>query len=144
MPQSRYYITLWTQSLSKATTRLSQPIIQSSRLRITMIACVLSASWLMYTTIMATPVHLTQHLNGHCVQLDLPVSATAPSAIYHLPQVNSNIEAAAWAIYDATWTTPHNTSSVVRNTTTSGIFKHSHTTLHSKQSQEWRRLATRH
>jgi len=87
-----------------------------------MIAHILSASWLMYTTIMAAPMHLTQRLNGHCVQLDLPVSATAPSAIYDLPQVNNNIEAAAWAIYDATWTTPHSTSSVVRNTTTSGIF----------------------
>lgn len=76
----------------------------------------------MYATITATPVHFTQRLNGHCVQLDLPVSATAPSAVYDLPQVNSNIEAAAWGIHDATWSTPHSVQSILRNTTTSGIF----------------------
>lgn len=83
---------------------------------------VASTLWLMYTAIMATPVHLTQRLNGYCVQLDLPMPVTAPSAVYNLPHVNSNIEAAAWAIYDATWTTPHGLQSVVTNTTTSGIF----------------------
>lgn len=122
MALSKYYITLSSRCSSKATTTTIPTTHHTLlTLRITMIARIVSASWLIYTTTMATAV-LTQHINGHCVQLDLPISATAPSAIYDLPQVNSNIEAAAWAIYDATWTTPHSVQSIVKNTTTTGIF----------------------
>ncbi|KAF3044123.1 hypothetical protein E8E12_010084 [Didymella heteroderae] len=102
-----------------------------------MIALLVSASWLMYSTIIATPVHLNQRLNGYCVQLDLPMSAIAPSAIYNLPQVNSNIDATAWAIYDATWTKPHGAQSIVKNTTTSGIFNiHAHLCIPKRARKE--------
>jgi pimeloyl-ACP methyl ester carboxylesterase len=54
--------------------------------------------------------------------LDIPVFATAPSAIYDIPRVNNDIEATAWAIYDATWSTPHSVQNIVKNTTTSDTF----------------------
>ena len=61
--------------------------------------------------------------HGTCQQLDLFVPATADSAIYDIPQVNNDIDARAWAIFDSTRTTHHDTSTILRNTTTSGTFK---------------------
>jgi pimeloyl-ACP methyl ester carboxylesterase len=55
--------------------------------------------------------------------LDIPVFATADSAVYDIPQVNNDIEATAWAIWDATRTAPHGVSNIIKNTTTSGTFK---------------------
>jgi pimeloyl-ACP methyl ester carboxylesterase len=70
------------------------------------------------------PTHgLSIRAHGTCQQLDLFVSATADSAIYDIPQVNNDIDARAWAIFDATRTTHHDTSTILRNTTTSGTFK---------------------
>jgi pimeloyl-ACP methyl ester carboxylesterase len=70
------------------------------------------------------PTHeLSMRLHGTCQQLDLFVSATADSAIYDIPQVNNDIDARAWAIFDSTRTTHHDTSTILRNTTTSGTFK---------------------
>ncbi|OAA58483.1 hypothetical protein SPI_06556 [Niveomyces insectorum RCEF 264] len=62
------------------------------------------------------------HINGYCKQLTIPVSATVDSAVYNIPSVNNDDEAGAWAIYDATRTTPHDASNVLRNTTTSGTW----------------------
>jgi pimeloyl-ACP methyl ester carboxylesterase len=61
--------------------------------------------------------------HGTCQQLDLFVSAAADSAVYDIPQVNNDIDARAWAIFDSTRTTHHDTSTILRNTTTSGTFK---------------------
>ncbi|RFU30433.1 hypothetical protein B7463_g5898, partial [Scytalidium lignicola] len=60
--------------------------------------------------------------DGFCKQLDIPISATANSAIYNIPRVDNDIEASAWAIYDATRDTSHNVENIIKNTTTSGIF----------------------
>lgn len=60
--------------------------------------------------------------HGFCKQLDIPVFATADSAIYDIPRVDSNIEARAWAIYSDTWSTPRYDQRVIKNTTTSGTF----------------------
>lgn len=56
------------------------------------------------------------------MQANVPVSATAESAVYNLPRVDTDIEAAAWAIRDATRTTISGPANILRNTTTSGIF----------------------
>ena len=70
------------------------------------------------------PTHdLSIRAHGTCQQLDLFVSATADSAIYDIPQVNNDIDARAWAIFDSTRTTHHDTSTILRNTTTSSSFK---------------------
>jgi pimeloyl-ACP methyl ester carboxylesterase len=70
------------------------------------------------------PIHdLSVRPHGTCQQLDLFVSATADSAIYDIPRVNNDIDARAWAIFDSTRTTHHDTSTILRNTTTSGTFK---------------------
>ncbi|KAF2716007.1 alpha/beta-hydrolase [Polychaeton citri CBS 116435] len=70
----------------------------------------------------ALAVDISTRPHGFCKQLDIPVFATADSAIYDIPRVDNNIEASAWAIYDATWSTPHNVQNIVKNTTTSGTF----------------------
>jgi pimeloyl-ACP methyl ester carboxylesterase len=76
----------------------------------------------------SSPLQSSQRPNGHCTQLDIPVFATAPSAIYDVPTVNNDLEATAWAIRDATRTTPQGIQSIVKNTTTSGTF-HIHAQL---------------
>lgn len=63
-----------------------------------------------------------QRADGFCKQLDIPVFATAPSAIYDIPRVDNDLEATAWAIFDATRTTPHSVQNIIKNTTTSGTF----------------------
>jgi pimeloyl-ACP methyl ester carboxylesterase len=50
------------------------------------------------------------------------VPVTVDSAIYDIPRVDSDIEAVAWAIYDATRTTIHGVQNIKKNTTTSGTF----------------------
>ncbi|KAL7942555.1 hypothetical protein V8C42DRAFT_359998 [Trichoderma barbatum] len=60
--------------------------------------------------------------HGYCKQLDIPVPVTAETAIYDIPRVNNDIEAVAWAIYDATRTTIHGPQSIIKNTTTSETF----------------------
>jgi len=59
---------------------------------------------------------------GSCKQLNIPVYATANSAVYDIPRVDNDIEATAWAIYDATRTNPHSVDNIIKNTTTSGTF----------------------
>lgn len=71
----------------------------------------------------ASAIDYSRRTDGFCKQLDIPVLATAPSAIYEIPSVNNDIEATAWAIFDATRTTPHGPESIIKNTTTSGTFK---------------------
>ena len=70
----------------------------------------------------ASPVDSGRRPAGFCKQLDIPIPATANSAIYNIPKVDNDIEAAAWAIYDATRTTSHGLQSIIKNTTTSGTF----------------------
>lgn len=70
----------------------------------------------------ALSIGFSKRAHGFCKQLDIPVFATADSAIYDIPRVDNDIEATAWAIYDATRDTPHNVKSIIRNTTTSGTF----------------------
>ncbi|KAL6851823.1 alpha/beta-hydrolase [Trichoderma novae-zelandiae] len=60
--------------------------------------------------------------HGYCKQLDIALPVTAETAVYDIPRVDNDIEAAAWAIYDATRTTPHGPENIVKNTTTSGTF----------------------
>lgn len=59
---------------------------------------------------------------GTCKQMDIPVFATANTAIYDIPRVDNDIEATAWAIFDATRTTPHDVRNIIKNTTTSATF----------------------
>ncbi|KAF2095695.1 alpha/beta-hydrolase [Rhizodiscina lignyota] len=70
----------------------------------------------------ASTIDSSKRPHGFCKQLDIPVFATAASAIYDIPRVDNDIEATAWAIYDATRDTPHNVQNIIKNTTTSGIF----------------------
>lgn len=70
----------------------------------------------------AAPTLASSREHGFCSQALIPISATANSAIYDLPTVNTDIEAAAWAIRDATRTTTQGLANIVRNTTTSGTF----------------------
>lgn len=79
-------------------------------------------SFLLISTVAASPIKSERRPHGQCTQLNIPVFATAPSAVYDIPQVNNDIEAAAWAIWDATWTTPHGPENIIKNTTTSGTF----------------------
>jgi len=77
---------------------------------------------LLFHIISASPLRSPQRPDGHCKQFNIPVFATAPSAIYDIPHVDNDIEATAWAIYDATRTTPHNVTNIITNTTTTGTF----------------------
>ncbi|KAK3112949.1 hypothetical protein LTR53_010234 [Teratosphaeriaceae sp. CCFEE 6253] len=80
-------------------------------------------AWLLLRyQVAASTVDISYRDHGTCTQFTVPVHATARSAVYNIPTVNDDITAAAWAIYDATRTTPHDTSNIVKNTTTSGIF----------------------
>ncbi|CAK7216736.1 hypothetical protein SCUCBS95973_002907 [Sporothrix curviconia] len=62
------------------------------------------------------------HINGACKQLNIPVSASVDGAVFNIPQVNNDLEADAWAIYDATRTTPHDASNILKNTTLAGTW----------------------
>ena len=88
-----------------------------------MAAVLITAILLLFRNISASPVQSSQPSDRHCKQLDIPMFATAPSAIYDIPHVDNDIEATAWAIYDATRSTPHDVQNIIKNTTTSGTFK---------------------
>ncbi|KAF1811896.1 alpha/beta-hydrolase [Eremomyces bilateralis CBS 781.70] len=84
---------------------------------------------LLFQTISASSIHYSRgnhgsskRTNGFCKQLDIPVTATSESAIYDVPRVDNDIEAAAWAIYSDTWSTPDGVERIIKNTTTSGTF----------------------
>lgn len=80
---------------------------------------------------------VSSHINGVCKSFDIQVSATAASAVYNIPSVNNDIEATAWAIRDTTWSTPQREAAVIKNTTTSGIFKiHGNLCLPSSSSKK--------
>jgi pimeloyl-ACP methyl ester carboxylesterase len=87
-----------------------------------MAAILILAPWLLFHSISASPVQSSQRSDGYCKQLDIPVFATAPSATYDIPRVDNDIEATAWAIYDATRSTPHGVQNILKNSTTSGTF----------------------
>ncbi|KAH8590038.1 hypothetical protein B0O99DRAFT_664279 [Bisporella sp. PMI_857] len=70
----------------------------------------------------ASAIDFSQRAHGFCKQLDISVFATAGSAIYDIPRVDNDIEATAWAVYDATRNTPHSVQNILKNTTTSGTF----------------------
>ncbi len=70
----------------------------------------------------ATSIPPYQRAHGYCKQLDIPVSATSDSAVYQYPRVDNDIDAAAWAIYTDTRSTKTGPETVIKNTTTSGIF----------------------
>ncbi|KAH6607034.1 hypothetical protein Trco_003347 [Trichoderma cornu-damae] len=72
--------------------------------------------------ISATKNTCVERPHGYCKQLDIPLPITAPSAVYDIPRVDNDIEASAWAIYDATRTTIHGVGNIIKNTTTSGTF----------------------
>lgn len=86
-------------------------------------ASILFNALLLLPTVFASTSSHPQRLNGYCKQLDIPVFATADSAIYDIPKVNNDIEATAWAVWDATRTTAHGVESIIKNTTTTGTFK---------------------
>ncbi|KAK6408903.1 hypothetical protein LTR95_018371, partial [Oleoguttula sp. CCFEE 5521] len=74
----------------------------------------------------ASPVHAYDRSvrpYGTCKSFDIPIFATADSAVYDIPRVNNDVGATAWAIWDATRTTPHGPDSRLQNTTTSETFK---------------------
>ncbi|KAM3066981.1 hypothetical protein ACMFMG_007123 [Clarireedia jacksonii] len=70
----------------------------------------------------ASAINSSTRAYGSCKQFNIPLYATANSAIYDVPRVDNDIEATAWAIYDATRTNPHNVENIIKNTTTSGTF----------------------
>ncbi|CAM1507771.1 Fc.00g046190.m01.CDS01 [Cosmosporella sp. VM-42] len=87
-----------------------------------MASLVLAGILLLLGKVNATPGSSLKRPNGYCKELNIPVFATADTAIYDIPRVNNDIEATAWAIYDATRTTPHDAHNIIKNTTTSGTF----------------------
>ena len=96
---------------------------------ITMARLSFATSLLLLLVASAEAVHVNvgvglkhHHVNGRCKELDLPITATAPGAIYDIPRVTNDLEAGAWAIYDATRTTPHNATNIIKNTTISGTW----------------------
>jgi pimeloyl-ACP methyl ester carboxylesterase len=80
----------------------------------------LAVSWLLFNTISASPVYVPDHANAYCEELDIPVTATAPSAIYDIPQIDSNLEATAWAVNSSIRTSTG--GGIIENTTTSGSY----------------------
>lgn len=88
-----------------------------------MAAAILALMALIFRHVSASDVGAFEHrTNGYCRQLDIPVTATAESAIYNIPRVDSDIDAIAWAIYTDTWSTVGGSDRIIKNTTTSGTF----------------------
>jgi pimeloyl-ACP methyl ester carboxylesterase len=85
-----------------------------------MAAKILTTSWLLFHTISASPVDVSDHANGYCKELDIPVTVTAPSAIYDVPRIDSNFEATAWAVNASGRTST--SAAVIETTTTSGTY----------------------
>ena len=87
-----------------------------------MAAIAFAAIALLAKHLTATPVsHAPSHIpsNRPCTEFMLPVEVTAHSAIFDVPQVNSNIDAVAFAVQRDTWS---NQYQVVKNTTVSGTY----------------------
>ncbi|KAE9364193.1 alpha/beta-hydrolase [Stipitochalara longipes BDJ] len=83
---------------------------------------IISILLLLHRRTSASTIDSTQRAYGFCKQLDIPIFATADSAIYDIPRVDNDIEATAWAIFDATRDTPHSVQNILKNTTTSDTF----------------------
>ncbi|KAH7086602.1 hypothetical protein FB567DRAFT_580703 [Paraphoma chrysanthemicola] len=83
----------------------------------------LALALLLLPIVSGSPVQSRDRPDGDCKQFDIPIFATAPSAVYDIPRVNNDLDATAWAIYDATRNTPHGVENIIQNTTTSGTFK---------------------
>ncbi|KAF7557774.1 hypothetical protein G7Z17_g504 [Cylindrodendrum hubeiense] len=87
-----------------------------------MASLLVAAVLLLIRSSKASTIDSFNRTHGFCTQLDIPVFATADSAIYDIPRVDNNIEARAWAIYSDTWSTPGYDQRIIKNTTTSGTF----------------------
>ncbi|EEP75863.1 predicted protein [Uncinocarpus reesii 1704] len=85
-------------------------------------ATIITAALLLLARSSASSIDFSRRTHGFCKQLDLPVFATADSAVYDLPRVNNDIETTAWAIHTDTWSTPLGPPTVIKNTTTSDTF----------------------
>jgi pimeloyl-ACP methyl ester carboxylesterase len=71
----------------------------------------------------ASSIPSDKHYNGACKQFDIPVFATAETAVYNIPQVNNDFDATYWAIHGDTWSTQAGPAIIIKNTTTTGTFK---------------------
>ncbi|KAL6246616.1 hypothetical protein RBB50_006854 [Rhinocladiella similis] len=72
-------------------------------------------------SVWASPVHTTQG-QSICKEFDVAISATAPGAKYDLRTVNTDLDAAAWAIESDTWSAPSGSELVLENITISGTY----------------------
>ncbi|KAK1565996.1 uncharacterized protein LY79DRAFT_595156 [Colletotrichum navitas] len=77
---------------------------------------------LLLPAVSASLVPTDNHIYGNCKEFNIPVATTVDSAVYNLPHVDNDLEAGAWAIYDATRTTLHNDSNVIKHTVTSSTW----------------------
>lgn len=84
------------------------------------------------------------HINGKCKQLNIPITASVPGAIYDIPRVTNDLEAAAWGIWDSTRSTPHDETNIIKNTTISGTWNiHGQLCIPNKhQHQDTLQIAT--
>ncbi|KAF2425554.1 alpha/beta-hydrolase [Tothia fuscella] len=87
-----------------------------------MASLLLLAAAIIFRKASASPIDSFSRAHGDCTQFNIPVVATAPSAIYDIPRVNNDIEAAAWTIHSGTWSIPEGPQLIIRNTTTFGTF----------------------
>jgi pimeloyl-ACP methyl ester carboxylesterase len=87
-----------------------------------MASLLLTSFLLLAQSVSASPVAISKRANGSCKQIDIPVFASANSAVYDIPRVDNDIEAGAWAIRSDTWSTPAAIKAILKNTTTSGTF----------------------
>ncbi|KDN62801.1 hypothetical protein CSUB01_02710 [Colletotrichum sublineola] len=82
----------------------------------------IAGALLLLPAVSASPAPTDNHIYGDCKEFKIPVAATVDSAVYNLPRVDNDLEAGAWAIYDATRTTLHNESNIIKHTVTSGTW----------------------
>ncbi|PKS08437.1 hypothetical protein jhhlp_005148 [Lomentospora prolificans] len=87
-----------------------------------MASVILAALALIFRRTSALNIDSFERTNGFCKQLDIPVFASADSAIYDLPRVDNDVDAIAWAIYSDTWSTVMGAERIIENTTTSETF----------------------
>jgi hypothetical protein len=81
---------------------------------------ILATSLLLLQTISALSFKVPDHANAYCTELDIPVTATAPSAIYDILRIDSNLEATAWAVGSSIRTSK--SGGIIKNTTISGTY----------------------
>jgi pimeloyl-ACP methyl ester carboxylesterase len=81
---------------------------------------ILATSFFLLNTISALSFSVPDHANAYCKELDIPVTATAPSAIYDILRIDSNLEATAWAVESSIRTSTF--GRIIKNTTTSGTY----------------------